>query len=71
MAAPQAEEASAAMQDVTAANDTSSLQTYNIFVGDLAPTITEAQLKDHFSQYGEIKLVNIIRDKITGACKGM
>jgi RNA recognition motif-containing protein len=44
--------------------------TYNVFVGDLAPNITESLLRSHFSQYGDIKLVNIIRDKVTGACKG-
>jgi RNA recognition motif-containing protein len=50
--------------------DPGSVHTYNIFVGDLPPTITENQLRDHFSKFGEIKLVNIIRDKTTGSCKG-
>lgn len=46
------------------------LQTYNIFVGDLPHNITESQMRDHFSKYGDIKMVNIIRDKVTGLCKG-
>ena len=45
-------------------------QTYNIFVGDLPHNITESQMRDHFCKFGDIRLVNIIRDKITGLCKG-
>lgn len=44
--------------------------TFNIFVGDLPANVSETQLREHFDQYGEIKSVNIIRDKTTGACKG-
>lgn len=59
------------------ANDTvsqppapSTNSTYNIFVGDLPASVTETMLREHFEQYGEIKSINIIRDKTTGACKG-
>lgn len=47
-----------------------SNSTFNIFVGDLPVSITEAQLLEHFNTYGEIKNVNVIRDRVTGACKG-
>lgn len=54
----------------TTSNPPVPVQTYNIFVGDLPHNITESQMRDHFSKFGDIKLVNIIRDKVTGLCKG-
>ena len=54
----------------TVGTSQASPQTYNIFVGDLPHNITESQMRDHFSKFGDIKLVNIIRDKVTGLCKG-
>lgn len=44
--------------------------TYNIFVGDLPANISEVQLQQHFEPFGEIKTINVIRDKTNGACKG-
>lgn len=67
---PALPSAPAETTNVSPGSSTQSSHTYNVFVGDLAPSITESQLRDHFIQYGEIKLVNIIRDKVTGACKG-
>jgi RNA recognition motif-containing protein len=42
----------------------------NIYVGNLANEVTEDQLKQEFSAFGEVKSVAIIKDKITGEARG-
>ncbi len=42
----------------------------NIYVGNLPYTITEDELKDVFSEFGEVSTVNIITDKFSGQSKG-
>ena len=42
----------------------------NLYVGNLPWSATETQLKDLFSQYGEVNSVNIIQDRETGRSRG-
>lgn len=42
----------------------------NLYVGNLPWSATDAQLKDLFSQYGEVTSVNIIQDRETGRSRG-
>lgn len=42
----------------------------NIYIGNLAPQVSDQELEDLFKQYGEIKSVKIIRDIFTGDSKG-
>jgi RNA recognition motif-containing protein len=42
----------------------------NIYVGNLAYSVTEDQLRDAFSQYGAVSRVNLIIDRETGRSKG-
>jgi len=42
----------------------------NIYVGNLAFTVTEDELKTLFSEFGEIESVKVITDKYTGQNKG-
>jgi RNA recognition motif-containing protein len=42
----------------------------NIYVGNLARTVTEDQLRDLFAQKGEVTSVKIIVDKFTGEKRG-
>ena len=42
----------------------------NIYVGNLPYTITEGELKDVFSEFGEVSTVNVITDKFSGQSKG-
>jgi len=42
----------------------------NIYVGNLAYGVTEDELRDAFSAYGEISSVNLISDKFSGESKG-
>lgn len=42
----------------------------NIYVGNLSYNLTEQELRDIFSEYGEVSSVNIITDKYTGQSKG-
>lgn len=42
----------------------------NIYVGNLAYGVTQDELRDAFSAYGEISSVNLITDKFTGNSKG-
>ncbi len=41
-----------------------------LYVGSLPYSITEDELRDLFSQFGEIESVRIITDKFTGQSKG-
>lgn len=42
----------------------------NLYVGNLPWNTTEAQLKDLFSQYGEVISAKIIEDRETGRSRG-
>jgi RNA recognition motif-containing protein len=42
----------------------------NIFVGNLKYEVTEDELRELFSQHGEVQSVAIIRDRATGQSKG-
>ena len=42
----------------------------NIYVGNLPYDVTDADLREIFSQYGEISQVNLITDKFSGQSKG-
>lgn len=42
----------------------------NLYVGNLPWSATDVQLKDLFSQYGEVTSVNIIQDRETGRSRG-
>ena len=43
----------------------------NIFVRNLDPTTTEAQLKDLFSAYGSVETVTIVKDRDTDGPRGL
>jgi len=42
----------------------------NIYVGNLPFRLTEDDLQEAFSQYGQVSSVNIITDKFSGRSKG-
>jgi RNA recognition motif-containing protein len=42
----------------------------NIFVGNLAADVTEEDLKNLFSEYGNISSVKVIKDMFSGTSKG-
>jgi RNA recognition motif-containing protein len=42
----------------------------NIYVGNLAYSVTEDDLRDAFAAYGEISSVSLITDKLSGQSKG-
>ena len=42
----------------------------NIYVGNLPYDVTDADLREIFSQYGEISQVSLITDKFSGQSKG-
>lgn len=42
----------------------------NIYVGNLSYSVTEDDLREAFSAFGEVDSVNIIKDKFSGQSKG-
>lgn len=42
----------------------------NIYIGNLAPQVSDQELENLFKPYGELKSVKIIRDMFTGDSKG-
>ncbi len=42
----------------------------NIYVGNLPYSVTEEDLRETFSRFGQVSSVNLITDKFTGASKG-
>lgn len=42
----------------------------NLYVGNLAYGVTDADLREAFSRFGEVTQVNLITDKFTGQSKG-
>ena len=46
------------------------MQECKLYVGNLSYSATEEQLKELFAQYGEVKDVVIIKDRMTSRSKG-
>jgi len=42
----------------------------NIYVGNLPYSVTDSDLRESFSRFGEVSKVNLIADKFTGESKG-
>lgn len=42
----------------------------NIYVGNLAFSVTETELRSAFEEYGSVEKVNIIQDRETGRSRG-
>lgn len=42
----------------------------NIYVGNLSYGVTEVELREMFSKFGEVTSVNLISDKYSGQSKG-
>ncbi len=42
----------------------------NIYVGNISSQLTEEEIKEAFSSYGELSSVKIIKDKYTGENRG-
>ncbi len=42
----------------------------NIYVGNLAPDTTEAELRDAFAAYGQVQTATIIKDRNSGEPRG-
>ena len=42
----------------------------NIYIGTLAYTVTEDELRDAFSEFGQVDSASIINDKFSGRSKG-
>ncbi|HCD35457.1 RNA-binding protein [Chlorobium phaeovibrioides] len=42
----------------------------NIYVGNLPYTVSEDDLRDAFSEFGQVESANIIMDKFSGRSKG-
>ena len=42
----------------------------NIFVGNLAPQTSEAELVEAFKAFGDVKSAQVVRDMFTGISKG-
>ncbi|HZW60798.1 MAG TPA: RNA-binding protein [Candidatus Babeliales bacterium] len=43
---------------------------FNIYVGNVASTVTEDQLRNLFAQYGHVLSVKVMKDKFTGEARG-
>jgi RNA recognition motif-containing protein len=42
----------------------------NIYVGNLSPEVTEDELRQEFTAFGQVTSVNIIKDKYSGRPRG-
>ena len=42
----------------------------NIYIGNLPYSVTEDELRDAFSEFGQVDRANIINDKFSGRSKG-
>jgi RNA recognition motif-containing protein len=58
------------IRDYNTGGNSNTVATFNVFVGDLVPTVTDDDLRERFSGCGEIVNVNVIRERSTGLCKG-
>lgn len=52
-------------------NDTPQENPRKLFVGNIPWSVTEDQLRDMFSEYGEVESVRLITDRNTGRSKGI
>ncbi len=43
----------------------------NIYVGNLAPDVTEEDLKQAFSAFGQVQTATVIKDKFSGESRGV
>ena len=43
----------------------------NIYVGNLPYSVTDSDLRETFSRFGEVSQVNLISDRFTGESKGV
>lgn len=41
-----------------------------LYIGNLDYSVTDKQLEEHFSPYGEVLSVNVIKDRYTGQSRG-
>jgi RNA recognition motif-containing protein len=51
-------------------NSEGRIGSMNMYVGNLAYSVTEEELKKAFSEFGEVSSVKIITDKFSGQSKG-
>jgi len=42
----------------------------NIYVGNLSDDVTEDDLRESFSAFGQIRTINIVKDKVSGVSRG-
>ena len=42
----------------------------NMYIGNLAFGVTEEELKELFSQYGEVASISLVKDRFSGQSKG-
>ncbi len=42
----------------------------NIYVGNLAYSVTEAEIREAFEEFGDVAEVNLVTDRTTGQSKG-
>jgi RNA recognition motif-containing protein len=47
-----------------------SAREMNIFVGNLGPDVTEAELADLFREFGQVASVQLMREQVTGKPRG-
>ncbi len=43
---------------------------FNIYVGNVATSVTEEQLREMFEQHGQVLAVKVIKDRFTGEPRG-
>ncbi|MEJ2361224.1 MAG: RNA-binding protein [Gammaproteobacteria bacterium] len=41
-----------------------------LFIGNLAPSTTEASLEELFSPFGKVRSLRLVKDLFSGKCKG-
>lgn len=46
------------------------VNTVNIYVGNLAYSVTDDDLRELFGEFGEVRSASVISDKVTGQSKG-
>jgi RNA recognition motif-containing protein len=52
------------------ANHKESIKKMKLYVGNLPNSLTEQELQELFLPYGEVKSVNVIKDRFTGEPRG-
>lgn len=41
-----------------------------LFVGNLPYSVTDSQLEEHFTAYGEVESAHVVQDRMTGRSRG-